>query len=1084
MSDLKRKLTEEEIAISKKFKKISQLEHIKLRPDTYVGSTTRSPANLLVFRDGKIVSILTDYSPALFTIVNEALCNTLDEAQREGSKVTNIQVLMNETTITVSNNGSAIPICLHPDHPEIHVPTLIFGHLLSGTNYDDDEERTGIGRNGLGIKLANIFSTEFRLRVVKNGKSFRQTWREGMTVVSEPKIRDCDEDGSVEVQFTPDASIFGVISDEIRQAIHKRALDLSVCASILGARVDFNGERVEMHLFEEYAKLYGNPIAVDTTDDKWSVAVYLADDLESSYALVNGQPCPAGHHINRTLDILVAEVVTSTTKKAAGLKAADIKRQLRVVVMCTVVNPSFDSQLKTYCSWFDSAITWEPSKKMMKAILSSHLLDDLKAESKAKELKKMARATDGQRTQRVSVDKLRDATLAGTAQSGKCTLFLCEGDSANSFCIAGIGALDPQLYGSFPLKGKPLNVREAAVAALAKNEELTNIKKILGLKQEKKHTNGEGLRYGKVVILSDADADGLHIRGLVLNIFSVFWPSLLECGFVQFMPTPAVKVTYGTTALEFETQSAFHEWEANGAPARFNAKHVKGLGTLTLADAKVLFPKKRFVTFEADDDSAEAMLKAFDKKKADERKELIQLAVAEPQASDYGQPTMTISDFIRTDWSDYSVYSLQRAIPSMVDGLKVSQRKILFTVFKRGLWTKEKQLRVAQLAGAVSELTLYSHGEASLTGAITKMAQDFAGSNNLPLLYPEGMFGSRLQNGDDAASPRYVYTYAQPYLKDVFSKDDDTLLSFTPVEGELVEPNFYLPCIPLILVNGASGIATGYSTDVPQHEPSVIIKAVEEFLATSTMGDDGDVSDFEPGFLKWNGVYENGTFKGLVDLDTPNSATITEVPPGISFNKFEEILGKAKGVSLVSNTSTESDACFEISMDESWNSEEDLIKHLKLVQKVSTTNMWLFDTEGKLKKYSSTKQILIEWCLFRLQNYEKRLAYLREKAAADRDVATAKSNFILMVAKREIDLYKQTPAQFEALCEAESWIKVDDSWDYLLALPLRSLTVARAEALKKDSEAAQMRVNELETMDGEDLWKADLAALKKSLNID
>ena len=185
---------------------------------------------------------------------------------------------------------------------------------------------------------------------------------------------------------------------------------------------------------------------------------------------------------------------------------------------------------------------------------------------------------------------------------------------------------------------------------------------------------------GKVVILSDADSDGLHIRGLVLNIFSTFWPSLLECGFVQFMATPAVKVNFGTTMLEFETQTAFHEWEANEAPAKFNAKHIKGLGTLTLADAKVLFPKKRFITFEADDDASDAMEKAFDKKKADDRKELIETAVAEPQAPDYSQPTMTISNYIRTDWSEYSVYSLHRNIPSVVDGLKLSQRKILFTV--------------------------------------------------------------------------------------------------------------------------------------------------------------------------------------------------------------------------------------------------------------------------------------------------------------------------------------------------------------------------------------------------------------------
>jgi DNA topoisomerase-2 len=1074
MADRRPELSKEDAAIAKRFKRLSQLDHIKLRPDLYVGQVESSIQPLAVLEMDKIVLKMVEYSPALFTIINEVLCNTLDEAARK-TGVTKIEILLTDTSITVCNNGSAIPVMLHPEENNIYIPSLIFGHLLAGSNFNEDDEREGVGRNGLGVKLANVFSSEFRLRVVDPERklSLNQKWTDGMKTVGEPKLRPSEEDGSVEVQFTPDAAIFGEkFSEVMMAAIRKRCFDLSVCASALGARVILNGERLTAHSFEQYAKMHGDCVSFDDSDPKWRVAVYLSESLNDNYGLLNGTPCGAGRHVEKSLDLISAALLGGAVKKAAGINVQQLKRQLRVLVVATVVNPNFNSQLKTWCSGFESRITWEPPQKMVKALLKSHLLDDLKAEAKSKELKAMARKTDGAKTQRVDVPKLRDAVKAGTSESKKCSLFLCEGDSAATFGIAGIGALDPNYFGCFPLKGKPLNVRDATPTQLGKNDEFGHLKKILALKQDK--DSPDGLRYGRVIILSDSDADGLHIRGLVLNIFSTFWPKLLESGYVAFMPTPAVRVRFGNQNLDFETQGAFHEWEEAHEGASFNAKHVKGLGTLTLADAKAIFPQKRFIGFEADKEAGESMVKAFDKKKADDRKAWMAEAITTPPTSDYSQPTMSVSEFVNTDLVDYSVYSLQRAIPSMVDGLKTSQRKIIFTVFKRNMLDKTHELRVSQLAGAVSELTLYAHGEASLTGAITKLAQDFCGANNLALLVPNGMFGSRLQKGADAASPRYIYTYGQPYLRTIFSKDDEALLTFTPVEGELVEPDFYLPCIPMVLVNGTEGVATGYKTTIPKHEPNTIIKAVRQFI------EDGDVDEFIPGYVGFKGIYDNSTFKCPPEVEG-TTVTITELPPGISFNDWEEEMGSTKGVSLESNTSTEKDANFELTLDEEPQDEEALIKRLKLKQNVNFDNMWVFDAQKKLKKYESTKELLVDWCTYRMEKYEERLAHLRERAAFERDVANAKAQFILMVAKRQIDLYKQTPDQFASLCKEQNWIKVNDSWDYLLALAIKSLTKERAEALEREAEACAAKLMELNATEATDLWVADLDKLEAFL---
>jgi len=279
----------------------------------------------------------------------------------------------------------------------------------------------------------------------------------------------------------------------------------------------------------------------------------------------------------------------------------------------------------------------------------------------------------------------------------------------------------------------------------------------------------------------------------------------------------------GASIRDFYNLNEFNTWTASGANAGWRVKYYKGLGTWTQGDAKALLSTTPAVKLLGDDDDDDSMALAFDKKKADSRKQWILNSVAVPPVPDY-TTDMTISDFVNTDLVNFSRYDTERSLPSMLDGLKTSQRKILFTVLKRNYIDVSREVKVAQLSGAVAELTLYLHGEQSLNDAIVSMSQDFVGSNNLPLLFPDGAFGTRLGTsngaGKDAASARYIYTYAQEVTRLMFRADDDALLPLKKEEGFDVEPEAYWPVLPMLLINGSIGIGTGYSTKVPMFSPN------------------------------------------------------------------------------------------------------------------------------------------------------------------------------------------------------------------------------------------------------------------------
>lgn len=452
--------------------------------------------------------------------------------------------------------------------------------------------------------------------------------------------------------------------------------------------------------------------------------------------------------------------------------------------------------------------------------------------AKAKEEAKMARqlGPGKKKSKLLGVPKLEDANDAGTRNAESCTIILTEGDSAKSLALAGIEVVGRDKYGVFPLRGKFLNVREAGNKQIMENPEIQNLIKILGIQMGAKYENVSKLRYGSVMIMTDQDNDGSHIKGLLINFIHHFWPSLLKVdGFLREFVTPIIKATKGNEVHSFFTQPEYESWAEGRNLKTYKIKYYKGLGTSTAKEAKEYFTRiaDHVIDFEygdaADDD---AIALAFSKKLADKRKEW--LAQYQPgDFVDHSIKTLRYKDFVNKELILFSQADCARSIPGLCDGLKPGQRKILYACFKRKL---KGEIKVAQLSGYVAEHSAYHHGEVSLQQTIISMAQNFVASNNINLLQPIGQFGTRNQGGKEAASPRYIFTSLSPVTRHLFHEADDAVLTYLEEEGQSIEPNYYLPILPLSLVNGAEGIGTGWSTFIPQHDPRAVVENLRRLM--------------------------------------------------------------------------------------------------------------------------------------------------------------------------------------------------------------------------------------------------------------
>ncbi len=1504
---------------SLKYTKVSQREHVLLRPDTYVGDITQTEDQIHIYDeiDNKIIKKNISYVPGFFKCFDEILVNAYDHSKRDNT-LDYIKVEYNKEDgfISVENNGdNGIPVEVHPDHG-IYTPSLIFGELLSGSNFDDTEKREGAGRNGMGATLANIFSLKFIVEIVDNkrNKKFYQEWTNNMEILSKPKVTNSKSKPYIKITFYPDFKKFNIenLNNDHYNLFYRRCIDIAGISKNI--KVHFNNNLIKVNSFKSYISLYypEETLYFDDSNEKWTVGViYKQESNNEVISFVNSNNCyKGGTHVISVVDSIIKSLITDIQKKDKNIKISPVllKDNLIFFINCTLENPSFSSQTKVECvlkaNKFGS--TYTPQQAFLKKLTKCGIIEQVIELAKFKESSSLKK-TDGKKQVRLlGLPKLSDANRAGTKDSMKCSLILTEGDSALSFAIAGLSSIknSRDIFGSFPLKGKLLNAREATPTQLMNNEEINNLKKIIGLKHGEDYSDDSKfnqLRYGRIIILTDQDTDGSHIKGLVMNFIHTLWPTLLcREHFICSLSTPIVKAFKNKDVKTFYTLKEYNDWVSENDTHTWKIKYYKGLGTSTSSEAQEYFLdiEDKLINYfwkkdtnnieienkieendenkieETDDDEEkendyeekendeenqielsnkfiknynkdndlDAILLAFDKDRADDRKVWLQ-NYDKNDIIMYDKKDIRYSQFIHSDLIHFSNDDLSRSIPSLIDGLKPSQRKILYGAFLRGL--DKDEVKVAQLAGFVSDRAAYHHGEASLMGAIIGMAQNYMGSNNINLLKPNGQFGclspetpillwdgtikcaneisvddelvgddgekrqvlrlvsgiddmykvtvkdtlesficnsqhiltlmntnnkqiidiklidylklnnnitenlllisntnsinwsrqrvpldpyifglwlgsefknnkfvinndkiiekinkwlniynvcnnqnnkisniicykeslytklinirifknsnpikqilknnnllynkhiprcylindketrlqllagiidicgkvcakydgyevyhkyyqivlnnnklidsldfiskslgfttrkfdnellidghgnniscipsllynitnnrninnnnkffnikymgenvfygwqvdknerfllgnfivthnSRLKNGSDAASPRYIWTKLEDLTTIIFNPLDSHVLNNQTEDNQPIEPEYYAPIIPMILVNGSQGIGTGFSTKIPPFNPKDIINNVKLKIQNKEMlmidpwwhGFEGTVSKID------NNNYE---IKGSWIIKD-NKVIITELPVGESTSGYKEFLEKlletdepvkttknkkdTKKVvkkekkenpflSYIENC-TDTKIYFELTFESGYlESINDFDKQYHLVKKYSLNNMNLFDKRGTITKFNSVLDIINTYYETRLEIYKKRKEYQLSILNHQLQVINYKVKFILMIVNKKLIVNNKKKHELEEELEKYNFPKLsisyndtNVSYNYLLGMPIYNLTFEKIEELKKQEEEKQIEHDELDKLSPSDIWLHELNKLE------
>ncbi|KAF5853012.1 hypothetical protein GGP41_001553 [Bipolaris sorokiniana] len=1079
---------------SSKYQMLTHLEHIMKRPDTYIGSVERQTDKMWVYNSESESMEYRDvsYVPGLYKIFDEILVNAADNKQND-KNMSEIRVTVDRESgeISIRNDGKGIPIEIHKEHG-IYVPEMIFGHLLTSSNYDDDQQKVTGGRNGYGAKLCNVFSTEFTVETVdsKQKKKYKQTWTENMSKMGKAKITDIKADDYTKVSWKADYARFGMegIDDDFEAMVKRRTYDMA--GTLRGVKVYLNGERIKITSFAKYMEMYTKSISRDQgnsednkekdviiTDklERWDIGFAVSDGAFNQVSFVNSiATTSGGTHVNHIADQIVEKLMAIVNKKnkaAVKLKPAQIKNHLFLFVNCSIVNPAFTSQTKEQLTTKPSQFGSKPvlSDKFLNAIAKTDVIQNIMhfAQQKADQ---MMKKTDGNKRNRINNAKLTDANKAGTKDGHLCTLILTEGESASVLALAGRAVVNQDLFGVFPLRGKLLNVRDATVDQIMKNAEIQNIKKFMGLQHKKEYTVADmkSLRYGHLMIMTDQDHDGSHIKGLLINFLQCQFPSLLKIpGFLLEFITPIVKVWKGDqknprNMKSFFSMPEYEEWKEQHAHEKgWDHKYYKGLGTSDIPDAQIYFKDldthmKRFQVMREEEEKLIEL--AFSKKKADARKDWLRDFVP-GRHLDLTTPDISYDDFVNKELILFSMADNVRSIPSVIDGLKPGQRKVMYTCFRRNI---KKDVKVVELAGAVSGSTDYAHGEASMQGTIVGLAQNFVGTNNINFLEPSGNFGSRLKGGADAASARYIYTRLTPFARRIFHPHDDALLKYGESDGNKIEPEMYVPILPTILINGSSGIGTGWSSEIPNFNPMDIIENIRRRMQPGATKE--DMTPMVPWYKGFTGTTtvlgpDRYQFTGTVRQTGDNEIEITELPVRYWTQDFkeklEEIIKAEKGPSFIKDYidyNTPDRVHFVIKMEDKYMAAalaKGLEEMFKLFKPQATSNLVAFDAQGRIHKYSTVLDIIEEFYHIRLRYYEKR---------------------------------KQHQLQEDESDEAEVEVSAND-YDYLLGMAIWSLTQERVEKLMKQIGERQEEVDTLIKLSPKDIWNVDLDAFMDEWNL-
>jgi DNA topoisomerase-2 len=1128
---------------------LNWVQHVLKRPDVYIGSikTYKSSVWVATTDEAQKITIQKinkfEYNEGLERVHMELISNAVDNKWRSdetSTPQTKITINMDaeEGSFSIQNDGCFIPVeqkeysFTDPSTKKVikrkmYPQQLFFGEMLTGTNYNDDEVRKTSGRNGMGAKATNIFSNKFVVECVdsENGLKYSCTYSNNRGEETPPKIRKSVlKKGYTKITFYPDFSKFGFKSytEQWVNLLRKHACD---CAMVTKNPTFFNGQKIVMPTLVAYSKLFlpqgTKTINIKTDDCEIVLAEQVGKEEFSHMSFVNGiNTFDGGVHVEKWKKALLEPIreafsKKTNTKKDEGqnirIMLKDIEEYFFLFIRCEIDKPKFNSQSKTSLKSPTPKVIPLTATQLRNVMGWSFTveLNEKIAQKQALKIKK----TDGSKRKNLDTTgiKVNHANWAGTAKSNQCVLFVTEGDSAKTIAIKGITSIagGRNTMGAFALKGKPMNAMNNTAGKVNANKEIQNLKQVLGLRHGIDYGNNKEfstLNYGKVILLCDQDVDGFHISGLSLLIFRQEFPTLYKRNYISIMNTPIirVKIPRSITPVEFYTVSHYKKWEIGHKKILGNrnteVRYYKGLGTNSDADAAIMFEQPKIVQILTENEREETINLGFNEKPCwtNMRKDWINdFEDSLVEENEYIEGDMEVVKFVENRLRSFHVENVRGKIPSIYDGLKESQRKILYGCFKRNL---TKCIKVAQLGGYVSENSAYHHGEASLYDAIVKMAQRFVGSNNnIPLLYNEGQFGSRLEGGSDSASPRYIFTRLEEITRYIFRVEDDCLLERVIDDNDVVEPRFYLPIIPMILINGARGIASGFSTNIPCYDPETIVNWIKIWLL-----DEGE--DYPELIPWWNG------FRGDIVANSEQVVTygklettsvrgtkkwkITELPIGLWTNTFEDWLNgelknskivtkwtndvvdrRGKGANKINFTLSPSSPDFVPNINGKGKKigEGNEINFGILKSTFSLRNMVALDKNRKGVRFETPEEILEVFCKERYDLYGTRKAHLLKELRRLLTQDENKTRFIneVIVAKK-IVLFDREKEDIVAELEEKNYGKVDDGYGYLLSMPFSTITKGKLGKLKKSIEGLKTKIKDLEAASIEELWNKDL----------
>jgi DNA topoisomerase-2 len=491
------------------------------------------------------------------------------------------------------------------------------------------------------------------------------------------------------------------------------------------------------------------------------------------------------------------------------------------------------------------------------------------------------------------------------------------------------------------------------------------------------------------------------------------------------------------------------------------------------------------------------MNKAFHSKFADKRKKW--LFEYDPEKGDdrnqEGTCKMDYSKFIDNELITFSIDDCKRSLPHVIDGFKESHRKIMYACFLKFKLTNNKEIKVAQLSGFTAEHSAYHHGEDNLLDTIIKLAQDYPGSNNIPFLYKGGQFGSRNSNGKDAASGRYIFTKLENITRFLFPKDDDILLDRVVDDGDIVEPKFYIPILPTILINGCTaGIGTGYSCSIPCFNPFDVLECVKVWIKNKgnvLVDEEYIFPKIVPWYNDFTGTIEKIEEKKYVTTGKYNrnggKVTVTELPIGYwtdNFKEYLEDLLEKKMIKSMKNYSNPKKVHFEITEHD--NGIKCNEENLKLKTTLCTSNMVFFDSTGRIRKYDSIGEILEDFCVVRYNQYIKRKVYLLKDLKNQLKYLKNKRKFLKEVMADELVLKERDEGEIISEMEKKGYDKKTDdediskgTYNYLLHMQIRSFTKQKVEALEKEIRDIEEKIKRIEAITEYKMWLNDLDLFEK-----